>query len=478
LFFALAPNEKQKGTKTTMSDIRNDDAVQHGIDDNAHDDGKKGLELGALGGGAIGAIAGAALGPVGMLVGALIGGSVGSVASGAAVEAVDTVDNDNTVSGVGDGATLKSGGTVGGTTYGGTTPNVHAGATSSGDYERGTYVGGSDVNTAGSTYGTTGHIDDTGAGKAGLAGGALVGGTIGAAVGGPVGAIVGGTIGSLVGGATGNAGEAAAESTTGTRGTTGGNYGTTGHIDDTGAGKAGLAGGALVGGTIGAAVGGPVGAVVGGTIGSLVGGATGNAGEAAAESTTGGAYGTSNYASTTTPDVHAGTPTMNTSYEQLTSGDYNTRPYGTYEGRSVSRTDYNKMPENDRMRVQLLAEELQVDKQVRQVGEVEIGKRVVSEQVSVPVSLQREEVIIHQTNVSGGDARGAVIGEGQTITVPISEEFAQVSKTTSVAGEVEIEKRMTTEQKTISDTVRHEELDVNKGTTGRVTVEDDTKGKM
>ena len=382
-----------------MSDIRNDDAVQHGIDDDAHNDGKKGLELGALGGGTVGAIAGSLLGPVGTIVGALIGGSVGSVASGAAVDAVDRVDNDNTVSGVGAGATLKSGGTMGGTTYGGTTPNVHAG-TASGDYERGSYVGGTDVNAATGT----GHIDDTGAGKAGLAGGALVGGTIGAAVGGPVGAVVGGTIGSLVGGATGNAGEAAAEATTGT------GYGTD--------------------------------------------------------------YSTSSYASA--PDVHA----TDERYASVAGKDYSTRPYGTYEGRSVSRTDYNKMPENDRMRVQLLQEELSVDKQVRQIGEVEIGKRTVTEQVSVPVSLQREEVIIHQTNVSGGDARGAVIGEGQTIVVPISEEFAQVSKTTSVSGEVEIEKRMTTEQKTISDTVRHEELDVNKGTTGRVTVEDETNRKM
>ena len=48
-----------------MSDIRNDD-VQHGIDDNPNDDAAKGLELGALGGGTVGAIAGAALGPVGM----------------------------------------------------------------------------------------------------------------------------------------------------------------------------------------------------------------------------------------------------------------------------------------------------------------------------------------------------------------------------------------------------------------------------
>ncbi|RYF39500.1 MAG: hypothetical protein EOO38_23200, partial [Cytophagaceae bacterium] len=86
-----------------MSD--NNEAVQHGIDDTPNDDAKKGLELGALGGGAVGASAGAALGPVGMAIGALVGGSVGSVASGAAVEGVDTVDDDDTVLGIGDGAT-------------------------------------------------------------------------------------------------------------------------------------------------------------------------------------------------------------------------------------------------------------------------------------------------------------------------------------------------------------------------------------
>ena len=86
-------------------DIRNDDGIQHGIDDNPHDDGKKGLELGGLGGGTVGAIAGMAAGPVGALVGALVGGTVGSIASGAAVDAVDSVDNDNTVTGIGSGAT-------------------------------------------------------------------------------------------------------------------------------------------------------------------------------------------------------------------------------------------------------------------------------------------------------------------------------------------------------------------------------------
>lgn len=382
-----------------MSDIRNNDAVQHGIDDSTSGDAAKGAALGGLGGVAVGAAAGSIIGPVGTVIGAVVGGLLGAGASGAAVAAVDAVDNDNTVSGVGDGATLKSGQHVGTSGMTGM-----SGATASGDYERGSYAGGTDV-VAGGHNAVTGDEAHTGAGKAGLGTGALIGGTIGAAVGGPVGAVVGGTLGSLAGGVAGDAGEATAE-TTGTSMSTS-NMGT--------------------------------------TPGIMTG---------------------------TTPDVHAGT---NTTYNQLTSGDYATRPYGTYEGRSVSRTDYNKMPENDRMRVQLMEEELHVDKQVRQIGEVEIGKRVVTEQVNVPVSLEREEVIIHQTTVSGGDARGAVIGDGQTIVVPISEEVATVSKTTSVTGEVEVEKRMTTEQKTISDTVRREEIDIKQGTTGRVTIQDDTK---
>ncbi|RYF39306.1 MAG: DUF2382 domain-containing protein, partial [Cytophagaceae bacterium] len=149
----------------------------------------------------------------------------------------------------------------------------------------------------------------------------------------------------------------------------------------------------------------------------------------------------------------------------------------TYEGRSISRTDYNALPETDRTRVQLVEEELHVDKELRQIGEVEISKRVVSEQVQVPVTLQREEVIIHRHAVSGTGTAGT-IGADETIVVPISEEVANVTKTTHVTGEVEIEKRVVTEQKTVSDTVRREELDINEGTTGRVHVEDDTTPRV
>ena len=82
-----------------MSNINhNDDGVQHGIDDNPNNDATKGAVAGGLGGAVVGGLAG---GPIGAIVGAV----AGAAASGAGVAAVDQVDNDNTISGLGNGAT-------------------------------------------------------------------------------------------------------------------------------------------------------------------------------------------------------------------------------------------------------------------------------------------------------------------------------------------------------------------------------------
>ena len=75
-------------------------------DEETHHDAEKGAALGGLGGAAVGAIAGAAAGPVGAVVGAVAGGLAGAGASGAAVSAVDRVDNDNNVTGLGDDVAL------------------------------------------------------------------------------------------------------------------------------------------------------------------------------------------------------------------------------------------------------------------------------------------------------------------------------------------------------------------------------------
>ncbi len=85
------------------------DNIQHGIDDNPTGDAEKGAALGGVGGVAVGAAAGSLAGPVGTVIGAVVGGLAGAGASGVAVGAVDKVDNDNTISGVGDGATRDVG---------------------------------------------------------------------------------------------------------------------------------------------------------------------------------------------------------------------------------------------------------------------------------------------------------------------------------------------------------------------------------
>lgn len=193
----------------------NDDNVQHGIDDNPTGDAGKGAVLGGIGGAVVGGLAG---GPVGAVVGAV----AGAAASGAGVAAVDAVDNDDNVSGVGSGVHYENDATR--------DPNLDTRYDSRGEITTGSAVvvddqsyGSGTMPVTGATYAADhdtdagGHNIVTGdeahsdAGNTGLAAGAVAGGLVGTAVGGPVGAVVGGTLGSLAGGVAGDASEAAEE---------------------------------------------------------------------------------------------------------------------------------------------------------------------------------------------------------------------------------------------------------------------------
>jgi hypothetical protein len=82
-----------------------EDKVQNEIDNQANNatnrDTRIGADLGGVGGAVTGAVAGAAAGPVGAVVGAVVGGVAGAAASGAAVHEVDKVDDDDTITGIG-----------------------------------------------------------------------------------------------------------------------------------------------------------------------------------------------------------------------------------------------------------------------------------------------------------------------------------------------------------------------------------------
>ena len=299
----------------------NDDNVQHGIDDDPHDDGKKGLELGALGGGAVGAIAGLAAGPIGAIVGAIVGGTAGSIASGAAVDAVDSIDNDNTITGIGSGATpdVMESGVTRDRLH---TPDMDM----PGNHIPGVQTGG--VTTAGAD--TRGIMEKT------------------------------------------------ADAITGD------------NVDDKTGGRV-----------------------------------------------------------------------MDASSSGMAAGAMGTAPMAT--GAMGTTTD-RTMTDTGNTVVELAAEELHVNKTMQQAGEVEIHKEVVEEQVQVPVTLQREEVVITRHAVDRELAPGEMatdLDEGEVIRIPVSEEVANVSKTAHVVEEVEIDKRVVTENQTVSGTVRHEEIDID-----------------
>jgi len=141
--------------------------------------------------------------------------------------------------------------------------------------------------------------------------------------------------------------------------------------------------------------------------------------------------------------------------------------------------------DTDHVKVQLLKEELAVQKQERRAGEVTIEKRIIEEQVQVPVTLRREEIFLTRrkpdapTSTTEGQTApatptstsGKAPFEEETLTFVLYEEIPIVSKATRVSEIVEVAKRILTEGKTISDTIRREEVDIDKGTTGRVTIE-------
>ncbi len=127
----------------------------------------------------------------------------------------------------------------------------------------------------------------------------------------------------------------------------------------------------------------------------------------------------------------------------------------------------NRSDVDDARRVQLREERLSIDKQRVASGEARIRKEVVSEQQLVDVPVYHEELFIQRRPVSGAAATTTTpIGEGEEIRIPLSEERVDVRKQTVVTEEVAIGKRKVEETEHVSDTVRHEELVVDEGTTG------------
>jgi uncharacterized protein (TIGR02271 family) len=155
----------------------------------------------------------------------------------------------------------------------------------------------------------------------------------------------------------------------------------------------------------------------------------------------------------------------NGAYDAGTRQAMATGGYDNTTNTNVGRTQmtkesnqYNEDLDNEQGRkVQLREEQLQATKQPVQAGEVRIGKEVVTEEKTINVPVQREQVYVEQRNVAPRPTDQPIGDDGEVIRVPVIEEQVQVQKQAVVTGEVLIGKQTTQENQQVSDTVRREE---------------------
>lgn len=115
--------------------------------------------------------------------------------------------------------------------------------------------------------------------------------------------------------------------------------------------------------------------------------------------------------------------------------------------------------------VTLSEEQLKVGKRTVETGGMRLRKIVRTEQVQVPVELRREDVVIERIaakDMRPGDVSAANF-DAKNIDITLHREEAVVSKEAHVTGAVRVRKTSETETQTVSDTVRKEDIEVDKG---------------
>jgi len=125
--------------------------------------------------------------------------------------------------------------------------------------------------------------------------------------------------------------------------------------------------------------------------------------------------------------------------------------------------------------LRLREEELTARKTSVETGRVQLSKEVVEEERTMDVPVTREEVTIERQAVDRRPSDKPIdTTETETIRVPVREEQVELEKQAVVYEEVGVGKRVTQETQQVSDTVRREELRMDKE--GDVEVRKEPKG--
>ena len=114
-------------------------------------------------------------------------------------------------------------------------------------------------------------------------------------------------------------------------------------------------------------------------------------------------------------------------------------------------------------RLTLSEEELAVGKRQVQAGEVEIDKHVDTRHVSESVPVMHEEAVVERRPLTDSmAARGATIGEDETIRVPLTQEEVVAEKRTVAKEELVVRTNQVTETETVEADLRRERAEVHR----------------
>ncbi len=144
------------------------------------------------------------------------------------------------------------------------------------------------------------------------------------------------------------------------------------------------------------------------------------------------------------------------------------QPYRTEAEVSKEKIRPEKRAGEIAAEVPLSEEEVKVGKRTVGAGEVKLHKRTSTEQVNVPVELKSEDAVIERVPAHEIEQAGKDPFQEEHVEVPLSREEAVVEKETRVTGGVRVRKSEGTEQETIRESTRHEEVDIDEsGKTSR-----------
>jgi len=135
----------------------------------------------------------------------------------------------------------------------------------------------------------------------------------------------------------------------------------------------------------------------------------------------------------------------------------------------------DRSPEGEVTRMPLREEQLNVEKQRVQKGEVRVHKEVVTEQQRMDVPVSHEEVVIEHLPASEARPADTPIGQSETIRIPVSEDQVNVTKQTVETGEIDVKKRDVQGEQRVSGTVRREEPHIEKSGDVNVRRDDDVR---